>query len=118
LADRILGIHVEFENQYSNDKIKIDRGLSIVQEKCDDLAKRSSNVIDLQRMGNEHHTAYKAQMEELIKRVDVSRETVCITSIQDSNLLTIVIVLHVTVYFKCYGTVQRTDLSPSAWTCL
>jgi len=89
LADRILGIHVDFENQYSDNKNKINSGLSVAEEKCDHLSKESSTIVDLQRMRNEHLSAYEAQTEELFKRVGISRETVRITSVQDSKPLSI-----------------------------
>jgi hypothetical protein len=43
LADRILGIHVDFENQYNDDKKKINIGLSVAREKCDDLSCETYN---------------------------------------------------------------------------
>jgi hypothetical protein len=41
----------------------------------------------LQWMRGEHLGAYEAQTKELLKRVSISRETVCITSVQDSEPL-------------------------------
>ena len=34
LADRILGIHADFENQCSDNKNKINTGLSVARQKC------------------------------------------------------------------------------------
>jgi kinesin family protein 11 len=75
LADHILGIHVDFENQFSDNKNKIKTGLSVAQEKCDLLSKESSTITDLQWMRSGHLSAYEAQTEELFKSVGVSRET-------------------------------------------
>jgi hypothetical protein len=87
LADRILGIHVDFENQFNDNKNKINIGLLVAQEKCDLLSQESSTIIDLQQMRSEHLGVYEAEAEELLKRVGISRETVCITSVRDSKLL-------------------------------
>jgi hypothetical protein len=87
LADRILGIHVDFENQCADNKNKINSGLSVAREKCDRLSQESSTIMDLQRIRGEHLSANKAQTEELFKRVSISRQTVCITVVQDSKSL-------------------------------
>ena len=86
LADRILGIHVDFENQCNDDKNKINSGLSVAREKCDHLSQESSTIQDLQQMRSQHLNDYEAQTEELFERVSISRATVCITSVQDSKL--------------------------------
>lgn len=87
MADRILGSHVEFENWCGDNTNKINSGLSVAREKCDHLYQESSTIEDLQQKRSDHLSVYEAQTEELFQRASVSRETVCITAIQDSKSL-------------------------------
>jgi hypothetical protein len=87
LADHILGIHVDFENQCIDNKNKISMGLSVAREKCDQLSLEASTIKDLQQMRSDHHSLYETKAEELLKSVGISRETVCITAVQYSKPL-------------------------------
>ncbi|XP_021939166.1 kinesin-like protein Klp61F isoform X2 [Zootermopsis nevadensis] len=74
-ADRILGIHVDFENQYNDNKNKISGGLAVVREKCDHLSQEAASTLDLHMARRiEHLSAYETQTEELLDTVSNSRE--------------------------------------------
>lgn len=79
-ADRILGIHVDFENQYNDNKNKISGGLAVVREKCDHLSQEAASTLDLHMARRiEHLSAYETQTEELLDTVRNSREVVSTT---------------------------------------
>jgi hypothetical protein len=86
-ADRILGVHVDFENQCNDNKNKISSGLSLVREKCDHLSQETTTTLDLQLARRiERLNAYEAQTEELLDTVSNSREAVSTTFMQDNTL--------------------------------
>jgi hypothetical protein len=57
LADSILDVHVDFENQCSDNKNSINSGWSIDREKCNHLSQESSTILDLQQMRSKHLSA-------------------------------------------------------------
>jgi hypothetical protein len=84
-ADRILGIHVDFENQCNDNKNKISSGLSVAREKCDHLSQEAASTLDLQVMRRtEQLSANEAQTEEMLDSVSNSREAVSTTTVQDN----------------------------------
>lgn len=79
-ADRILDIHVDFENQCNDSKGKINSGLSLAQENCDHFSHEASATLDQQlKRRTEQLATFEAQTEELLDGVSSSRETVSIT---------------------------------------